>query len=613
MKKRIFSIIVYFLILFSVFIPNVYAKNKINIESVTLIEKSDKVIELENPTVDNMNIGFNLNFVEINDYVKYKVIISNDSNKDYYIDNENKFSGSDYVEYIYDYENYDSKIKPNSKLEMYITIKYIKAIPMDKLVNGIYKESNNMSIDLTDVIITNPETYSNMLVIIFIFISLVYSIVRVCKHKKIRLSIIVIPILLPLTIHAIEKLTIRIETNIIIEKNRNIIESRYETGSSNDRDFWQYSSYVKTITFETAIEEPSNYAYKFDVSQEKNNNIIAYLVENADDASYYDLYIMSDGYIYANPNSSYVFAWFMRVTKINNIENYKTYYATNMKNMFSYMYSIEELDLSSFDTSKVTDMSYMFSNMLGSTGNSILRYLNLSNFDTSNVTNMKNMFQCQNFLGELNLSHFNTSKVTDMSNMFSHCSNLTSLDLSSFNTSNVADISNMFYDCNNLTSLDLSNFDTSNVLQMVCVFYYCENLTSLDLSNFDTSKVTDMSSMFYGCHVLAELDLSSFDTANVTSMRYMFCGCEKLINLDISSFDTSNVIDMRSMFSDDFNLETIYVSNNWNVDKVISGSGFTSYSRYMFYNCNKLPNFNSSIIDKTNANTGPRGYLTLKN
>ena len=43
------------------------------------------------------------------------------------------------------------------------------------------------------------------------------------------------------------------------------------------------------------------------------------------------------------------------------------------------------LDLSSFDTSKVTDMSYMFCSSKATS-------LDLSSFDTSNVTNMSDIF-----------------------------------------------------------------------------------------------------------------------------------------------------------------------------------------------------------------------------
>ena len=51
-------------------------------------------------------------------------------------------------------------------------------------------------------------------------------------------------------------------------------------------------------------------------------------------------------------------------------------------------------------------------------GVSNLITLNLSNFNTSNVTNMSYMFASMRSLTSLNLSNFDTSKVTNMGAMF---------------------------------------------------------------------------------------------------------------------------------------------------------------------------------------------------
>ena len=54
--------------------------------------------------------------------------------------------------------------------------------------------------------------------------------------------------------------------------------------------------------------------------------------------------------------------------------------------MFSYCESLESIDLSSFNTNNVTNMSYMFS------GCKSLESIDLSLFNTNNVTNMSHMF-----------------------------------------------------------------------------------------------------------------------------------------------------------------------------------------------------------------------------
>ena len=184
---------------------------------------------------------------------------------------------------------------------------------------------------------------------------------------------------------------------------------------------------------------------------------------------------------------------------------------------------IEDIILNGFDTSKVTDMGYMFK------GCSSLVSLDLSGFDTSNVTDMGGMFDGCSSLMSLDLSGFDTSKVNLMDYMFNGCSSLKSLDLSGFDTSNVIDICVMFGGCSSLKSLDLSGFDTSNVTNMFWMFRDCSSLKSLDLSGFDTSNVTDMSYMFKGCSSLVSLDLSGFDTSNVTNMDFMFEGCSEEI------------------------------------------------------------------------------------
>ena len=268
--------------------------------------------------------------------------------------------------------------------------------------------------------------------------------------------------------------------------------------------------------------------------------------------------------------------------------------ASNAREMFSWCSSLTSLDLSSFDTSKVTDMSGMFS------GCSSLTSLDLSSFNTSNVKGqpgydggMGHMFSGCSSLTSLDLSSFNTSNVTGMGGMFSGCSSLTSLDLSSFDTSNVKGtgyprgMSGMFSGCSKLASLDLSSFDTSKVTDMDRMFDGCLRLKSLDLSSFDTknvasmsrmfqncqslesiafpvalntSKATDFSGMFSGCRSLEALDVSRFDTSAATSLSSMFSGCSKLAALDVSRFDTSAATSLSFMFSGCSSLGTLDLS-----------------------------------------------------
>jgi surface protein len=123
-------------------------------------------------------------------------------------------------------------------------------------------------------------------------------------------------------------------------------------------------------------------------------------------------------------------------------------------------------------------------------------------------------FNCSS-LEEIDLSHFNTGNVKFMDDMFENCSSLQSVDLSNFVTSKVTDMRGMFSGCSSLTSLDLSNFDTGSVTSMGNMFSGCSNLTSLNLGSFNTGKVTNMKELFSGCSNLATLDISNFDISKI--------------------------------------------------------------------------------------------------
>ena len=158
---------------------------------------------------------------------------------------------------------------------------------------------------------------------------------------------------------------------------------------------------------------------------------------------------------------------------------------------------------------------------------------------------------------EVSFKGSNTSKVTDMSYMFNSCSVLKSLDLSNFDTSNVTIMSSMFTSCINLKSLDLSNFNTSKVTSMHSMFTNCTNLTSLDLRIFNTSNVINMSNMFNGCTNLKSLDLSNFNTSKVTYMSEMFKGCTSLNTITMKNCSSDTIGKIRQQLTNDGIIDNI--------------------------------------------------------
>ncbi|MGN0513043.1 MAG: BspA family leucine-rich repeat surface protein, partial [Lachnospiraceae bacterium] len=157
-------------------------------------------------------------------------------------------------------------------------------------------------------------------------------------------------------------------------------------------------------------------------------------------------------------------------------------------------------------------------------GCSGLTTLDVSNFDTSRVTNMASMFSGCSGLTTLDVSNFDTSKVTNMGGMFYACSSLKSLDLSNFN-SVVGITKEMFNACSDLEFLNLSNLKMgSNGCDSSFMFTGCPKLISIDIRSADPSKMNKQA-IFNGCNSLSEVYTGNQTYANVFNASRNYMGC----------------------------------------------------------------------------------------
>lgn len=225
----------------------------------------------------------------------------------------------------------------------------------------------------------------------------------------------------------------------------------------------------------------------------------------------------------------------------------------------------KSLDLSEFDTSRVTTMQSMFED-------TELLYLDISNFDTSNVEIMNAMFEDS----RASLVDFEVMKY-----------------LMTLDEEDVTD--------EDLEKMYTLNFNTSKVTDMDSMFKYMD-VEKVYVESFDTSNVEYMQDMFKGASIYDGDSFKHFDTSKVWNMENMFDSATIYdVKLDLSTWDTSNVDDMDSMFaymtgaydwdSEDYSkskLENLYL-NNFNVD--------LAYVGYMFSNAK----VNNVYIDDQNA------------
>ena len=278
------------------------------------------------------------------------------------------------------------------------------------------------------------------------------------------------------------------------------------------------------------------------------------------------------GKTYAPEDSSDLFRSFLKMSYFDGA-NLDVSRVKNASGMFHGTASLENIDVSGWVTSNMTNTSEMF-DMVGSNLRASRRTMSLdvSHFDMSNVVDAHKMFSGASAVDRLDVGGWDTHNMTNTYGMFGGTSSLKQLQLSNWDTRNVTNMSGMFASMDDLKTLDVSSFDTSNVTDMNYMFAY-SGLSAIDIAHFNTSKVTNMANMFRSTRNLKTVDVSRFDTGNVTDFSYMFEE-SSVSSVDAGNFKTNKAKKFDAMFADATKLEKVDL-HNWDFSS-LPASRFSS-------------------------------------
>tara|TARA_B100000927_G_scaffold273176_1_gene251381 strand:+ start:117 stop:1298 length:1182 start_codon:yes stop_codon:yes gene_type:complete len=215
----------------------------------------------------------------------------------------------------------------------------------------------------------------------------------------------------------------------------------------------------------------------------------------------------------------------------------------------------ERKDLSKVVTTLITDMSMLFFPPADSNFDGVLNYYdsfnhefnqNITSWDLSNVTDMSFMFYSARAFNQ-DIGIWDVSNVKNMEGLFVYAESFNK-DISSWDVSNVTNMKDLFHFAQSF-NINLNNWNVSNVNNMNGLFF---NATSFnqDIGNWNVSNVTDMGRMFgfWWKESVFNQDIGNWDVSKVSNMKEMFLH-NNSFNQDIRNWNVSNVTDMIKMFS----------------------------------------------------------------
>ena len=334
--------------------------------------------------------------------------------------------------------------------------------------------------------------------------------------------------------------------------------------------------------------------------------------------SYVTKVVFDPSFAVARPTTT--FDWFYMMNNLESITgmNYlNTSEVTNMGHMFNSCYRLTSLDLSGFNTSRVTAMNCMF-------------------YDSRNLQTI--------YVG----TGWSTAAVTNSDNMFKYCSCLVGGQGTTYSPSHVDatyahidggpsnpgyfTIGTEAYACYTPSNTTLTfYYDNQRIIRTGTTYDLNTGNTFTDWDtdgtdfyvtkvvfdpSFANARPTTTYGWFFGMGNLQSITgMNYLNTSEVTNMALMFALCESLTSLDVSHFNTSKVTSMEAMFYNSTNLRTIYVGDGWSTAAV-------TLSDYMFWGCTSLvggqgTTYDANHIDAAYAHIdgGPSnpGYFTDKN
>ena len=254
----------------------------------------------------------------------------------------------------------------------------------------------------------------------------------------------------------------------------------------------------ESVEFLDYIDIPNDAIASWDASEEQNNSIKAWYLDE-DNNGKYELYIGSEGGVYAPEDSSWEVGYFsgahtINVSKLNvsRVENmFRMFFNDGLLNQTSPTFKIIGLD--KWDTSNVLSMNDMFM-YTGGSNNTENYYIDVSKFNTSNVTRMDFMFEeagsYANHWEIGNLSNWDLEEVNNTKNMFDRAAN-SSTEPINIGTINLysTDIGSMFFKSTSISAtINLYN----NPTRYGSVFSEASTLSGSGITVNYTSSVTNI-------------------------------------------------------------------------------------------------------------------------
>ena len=212
MKKFILMLLVILLMPATVLAETCHADG-ITIESIETIEKSEGTKELSSAKANGTYMDLDISFTREKDYIIYKIVIKNNTENDYVLD-EAMFT-KNYNNVSYKFETDNKLVKAGNVRELSLRVELI-SVPE----NGHFNEKNTLDLNLTGGAIENPPTgVKSLLYVIPVLLIIGFLVVFTAKKKtsfKAMALLVGLLVSIPTIVNAVCKCNLKVNSTITV-------------------------------------------------------------------------------------------------------------------------------------------------------------------------------------------------------------------------------------------------------------------------------------------------------------------------------------------------------------------------------------------------------------
>lgn len=157
----------------------------------------------------------------------------------------------------------------------------------------------------------------------------------------------------------------------------------------------------------------------------------------------------------------------------------------------------------------------------------------------------------------IDMTGWDFSKVTSMAAFFMNCKKLDRVKCGALNFSQCVYFNKMFYNCDDLVKIDVDDWVLDEVSDCNFMFAECNKLKQIDFAHWNTTKLDECTAMFENCISLRSVDCSSWFTPDLNSANRMFKGCINLRSANIRFNNIKGLRDLDRIFMDCRSLKSV--------------------------------------------------------